>query len=158
SVLRGNGDATFTPFAGSPIAGMGQPYDIKAADFNGDGKIDLVVSDYGGGGATAVRVLFGNGNGTFGAPILVPSGGSGPLGVAVGDFNGDGRPDIAVDNYSSATVNVLLYTGVGPTFFSTGTAVNCGGSNNYYLAVGDFNSDGKLDVACANYGTSNVGV
>jgi hypothetical protein len=157
SVLQGNGAGNFVPFSGSPIAGLGQPYDVKVADFNGDGKLDLVVSDYGGGGATAIRILLGNGNGTFQAPVSVNTGGSGPLAVAVGDFNNDGKPDVAVDNYASSTVNILLNNG-GPTILTPGTAVSSGGSSPYYMSVGDFNGDGKLDVVSCNFGSSTVGI
>jgi hypothetical protein len=62
------------------------------ADFNGDGKLDLVAADWLGG---TVSILLGNGDGSFQAPLRFAVG-SYPSSVAVGDFNGDGIPDVAV--------------------------------------------------------------
>ena len=82
--------------------------------------------------------------GTFGA-------GSDPLSVAVGDFNGDGKPDLAVANSGSNNVSVLLGNGDG-TFQA---AVNYGaGTEPYSVAVGDFNGDGKPDLAVAASGAT----
>src|SRR5580704_8910187 len=65
---------------------------IAVGDFNGDGKLDLVVAN---GGASSMSVLFGNGDGTFQPHVDYGTGGN-PTAVAVGDFNGDGKPDLAV--------------------------------------------------------------
>jgi predicted NUDIX family NTP pyrophosphohydrolase len=81
--------------------------------------------------------------------------GSGPWSVAVGDFNGDGKPDLAVANEESNNLSVLLGNGDG-TFQ---TAVNYSvGLQPWSVAVGDFNLDGKPDLAVANEGSSNVSV
>ena len=77
-------------------------------DFNGDGKLDFAQA---GGGAT---VFPGNGDGTFGTPRYINTGGVGSFGLASGDFNGDGRPDLAVANTFSNTVGVLLNLGPQP--------------------------------------------
>ena len=70
-----------------------------------------------------------------------------PYSVAVGDFNGDGKPDLAVANYNSNNVSVLLGNGDG----SFQAAQDFGaGSNPYSVAVGDFNGDDKPDLAVAN--------
>ena len=68
--------------------------------------------------------------------------------MAVGDFNGDGKLDLAVANYSSNTVGMLLGNGAGG--FAAATTFSSGGTNPVSLAVGDFNGDGKLDLAVAN--------
>ena len=66
----------------------------------------------------------------------------------MGDFNGDGKLDLAVANYNSATVSILLGTGTG----SFGAKTDFGtGSIPSSVAVGDFNGDGKLDLAVANH-------
>ncbi len=70
-----------------------------------------------------------------------------PLSVAVGDFNGDGRPDLAVANFGSNSVSVLLGNGNG-TFQAAQNFTT--GSNPASVAVGDFNGDGRLDLAVAN--------
>ncbi|CCI04718.1 beta strand repeat-containing protein [Microcystis aeruginosa] len=81
--------------------------------------------------------------------------GSNPLSVTVGDFNNDGKMDLAVANYYSNNVSVLLGTGTG----SFGTATNFSvGSNPRSVTVGDFNNDGKMDLAVANYYSNNVSV
>ncbi|CAF1488730.1 unnamed protein product, partial [Adineta steineri] len=89
------------------------------------------------------------------ASIIVA--GSTPYGVAVGDFNGDGKIDIVTGNTGTNNIGVFLNTGTG-TFapqvpYSTGAS-----SAPRNVAVGDFNGDGKLDIVCANYGTNNIGV
>ena len=68
---------------------------IVAGDFNGDGKLDLAVTDSGG---NAVLVLLGNGDGTFQPPITIAVG-NGPDAIVAGDFNNDGKLDLAVANY-----------------------------------------------------------
>jgi hypothetical protein len=78
---------------------------VAAADFNRDGKFDVVTA------AGTVSVLLGNGDGTF-APPFDHAAGSLPTRVAIGDFNGDGRPDVAASNAGSNTVSVLLNDGV----------------------------------------------
>ena len=73
-----------------------------------------------------------------------------PYSVAIGDFNGDGRPDLAVANVDSNTVSVLLGNGDG-TFQA---AVNYGvGTKPFSVVVGDFNGDGKPDLAVTNAGS-----
>ena len=91
------------------------------ADFNGDGKSDLVTADYTG---DTVSVLLGNGNGTFQAKQAFGTG-TRPYSVAVGDFNGDGKSDLVTADYWGNTASVLLGNGNG-TFqakqdFDTGT-------------------------------------
>src|SRR5204863_4855146 len=95
--------------------------------------------------ADNVSVLIGNGIGSFNTSNF-PTG-SGPLGVAVGDFNGDGSQDIATANYNSQrAVSVLLGTGLGT--FGTPATINFGVTADA-VAVGDFNGDGKQDLAVA---------
>src|SRR5947207_14094192 len=73
--------------------------------------------------------------------------GSTPNSVAIGDFNGDGKQDLVVANYSSNTVSIRLGDGVGG--FSGSTEVSVG-NGPCSVAIGDFNSDGKQDLAVAN--------
>jgi len=123
-------------------------------DFNGDGKPDLAVANAGNaatGDDGNVSILLGNGDGTFQAALDVAAG-KNPFSIAVGDFNGDGRPDIVVANnginpaggWLAGTVSVLLGNGDG-TFrahvdYATGTGPDS-------VAVGDFNGDHALDLA-----------
>jgi hypothetical protein len=137
--------------APSSFAAGTEPFSVKTADFNGDGKLDLVVTNE---ASDNVSVLIGKGDGTF-EPAVNYSVGSVPDSVVVGDFNRDGKLDLAVSNFSGGTVSVLFGNGDG-TFQ---TAVSYGvGSNPQGGAVGDFKGDGKLDLVVTNGGSSTVSV
>jgi hypothetical protein len=100
--MLGNGNGTFqseqTILSGTNYSGM------AAGDFNDDGKLDLVVADY---GYPALNVLLGNGDGTFQGAISYAAG-IGPISPGVADLNHDGRPDIVVANYNDGTADILL--------------------------------------------------
>jgi hypothetical protein len=81
--------------------------------------------------------------------------GSNPQGVAIGDFNGDGKSDLAVANISSNNVSILLGTGTGTFGAATNFTV---GTTPVSVAIGDFNGDGKSDLAVANFSTNNVSI
>jgi hypothetical protein len=94
SVLLGNGDGTFRN-AVNYAAGR-NPVALALADLNNDGNLDIVVANQLRGGGGALSILLGNGDGTFQAPITFNYGGPPPTALAVGDYNNDGRLDIAV--------------------------------------------------------------
>jgi len=103
SILLGNGDGTFQ----SPVPyGTGTlPEGLLVGDLNGDGKLDLAVTNQSDG---TVSVLLGNGDGTFQAQQAFPTSAD-PVGLAMGDFNADGRLDLVTANIGSTnTVSVLL--------------------------------------------------
>jgi uncharacterized protein (DUF2141 family) len=132
------------------------PISVTTGDFNGDGISDLAVANQTSGGAhgDVVAILLGNSDGTFGAATYLTVG-SFSVSVVTGDFNADGKLDLAVANYGSNDVSILLGTGTG-TF---GAATNFGaGTNPEKVIVGDFNGDGKLDLAVANLNGNDVSI
>ena len=119
---------------------------VVTADFNRDGRADVAVHRS-AGGSNPVGVLLGNGDGTFQPARNAPAGTSwgGPGSLAVGDFNADGRPDLATAN-DVGTVSVLLGNGDG-TFAAPRTLVLPDHPIGLSVTAADLNADGKLDLA-----------
>ena len=139
TILRGTGQPA-SPFqVGQTITFSLAPLFVTAADFNGDGKLDLAVTLNNNAGTYQVAVVLGNGDGTFGAPLL-SEGDSLMFSLGVGDFNGDGKLDIVTSG-----VSILLGNGDG-TFHPP---VPIDTVDSKFVTVGDFNGDGKLDFAVA---------
>src|ERR1017187_3911389 len=133
----------FSPLAGSPSIPSDVP-PFAIADFNGDGKLDIVLAP-GGVPPAPLQLLLGNGDGTFrqGPSLSIASP---TYGIAVGDFNGDGKPDLAFcvvpSDYSQpAQLQILINQGDG-TFRQAQLLPTCNGP----LTIADFNGDGKPDI------------
>jgi hypothetical protein len=128
-ILAGNGDGTFQPVTFHGLAG-GTAFEMVSADFNGDGIADLLVTNpftrtaevIAGGSLNVVDILSAN--------LLAK--------LAVGDFNGDGRPDFVIDS--------TIYLN-GGSFDFTPHAINSGLTGDSSIAVADFNGDGHWDLA-----------
>jgi hypothetical protein len=128
------------------------PEAIAIADFNGDGRPDLAVANF---GSNNVSILIGNGDGTFRATTAYHTG-SRPLSVIAADFNHDGKMDLALaNNTSSGTVTILLGTGTGS--FQSAVLYNTG-SYSRWATAGDFNGDGNLDLAVVNQNSNNLSI
>jgi hypothetical protein len=145
----------FTEAPGSPFPVGTKPSSVAVADFNGDGKQDLAVANE---GSNNVTVLLGDGTGRFKAePVSSFKAGSGPFSMAVADFNGDGKPDLAIANRKSNNVTVLLGDGKGGFTQAPGSPFPVG-TEPSSVEVADFNGDGKPDLAVADHKSNNVTV
>jgi hypothetical protein len=141
TVALGKGDGTFSPAPGGPLISNYGYFPIAVGDFNGDGILDVAAA----GGYYLITWL-GNGDGTF---TQMPVTGSTYFpadsfySMVVGDFNGDGRADIAAAYLGAAPIAILLGNGDGT--FTPGQQIPTNAVSS--LAMGDFNGDGKLDLA-----------
>jgi hypothetical protein len=160
-------DAT-APKAGVPgfaaqadFATGGTPFSVAVADFNGDGKPDLAVANF---ADNTVSVLLNTTPQGASVPSFAPQKtfavGTNPQALAVGDFNQDGKPDLVVANLKSGNDSVLLNTtpagAATPAFAAQQTFAV--GNNPIFVAVGDFNGDGKPDLAVSNFTDKTVSV
>jgi len=149
-VMLGNGDGTFNPLGQDVPAGA---VSIVVADINNDGNLDVVVAV-----PTGVAVQLGNGDGTFQPALNFKSGGVNPLSVAVADFNGDNKPDIAVANECLQYVKgvcagvgmVGVLAGNGNGTFLAPVTFTSGGQLGTSVAAIDVNGDTKIDLLASN--------
>lgn len=163
-VLLGNGDGTFQAAITYGSGGYGAD-SVVVGDVNGDGRPDLLVAsncvDSSNCENGTVGVLLGNGDGTFQAAVTYGSGGYQANSVAIGDVNGDGRPDLLVtnrcldsSNCENGTVGALLGNGDGT--FQVAVAYSSGGHDAASVAIGEVNGDGLLDLLVANQCASST--
>ncbi|HBB89844.1 MAG TPA: hypothetical protein DC047_19745 [Blastocatellia bacterium] len=145
SIFFGKGDGSFEAPVNYPVGRF--PTQIRAADFNRDGWLDIAVF----GGNRDVAVLLGSGSGVFHAPRSYAFSQL-PGALALGDMNGDGLTDLVIAMRDVQTVNVMLGNGDGTfkTAISSAGAAIENGTGPYAIVAGDFDRDGKLDVALSD--------
>lgn len=158
SVSLSNGDGTFA----APVSfSAGINFRVAVGDVNKDGKLDMAVARVGD-----IAVFLGNGDGTVGAMIVVPSGAIGATGITIGDINGDKKPDLARAGESSAiqdesrgVASVMLGNGDGtfgePHLYWVGSSTQIS-SLPRSVAIRDLNDDGTPDLLTANGWSSDV--
>jgi len=157
SVYLGDGKGGFSPAGGSPFPAGQEPSDFATGDFNGDSNTDVAIANH---GVKTVTVLLGNGKGQFslapGSPFNVESSPH-PHGIASADFNGDQKPDIAVDSWGENKVLVIFGKGDG-TFQTPGMKFEAGKMPYHRLRTADLNADGNPDIVTSNFEAGSVSV
>jgi len=157
SVLLGDGKGKFSNGPGSPIPAGHLPNDLAIVDMNGDGSLDVVIPNH---QSPYLTILLGDGTGKFapapGSPFDARSNPH-PHGVAVADFDGDGKPDVATDSWAVNQIELLSGNGKGGLrlpghFFSVG--------HRPYerLRSADFNHDGHPDIVTTNLDDGTVSI
>lgn len=154
-VLLGKGDGSFMSPVSYPLTYL-SPTAAAVADVNGDGMPDILVSISNCVGNTngCVAVLLGNGDGSFRTAIYYDAGAPNTYSLAVADFNGDGKIDIAVADCSPFTgaacglFGVML--GKGDGTFKPVSIYDSGGVGAWWVVTGDLNGDGKPDLVIGN--------
>jgi hypothetical protein len=150
TVLLGNGKGGFSFGPGSPfsVASTPHPHGIVAADFNGDGILDIAVDSW---QENKVLVLPGKGDGTFETPGTKFDVGREPYQrLRSADLNGDGHPDIVTSNWEGGSVTVLLGDGRGGFARAGGKDIPVP-AYPFCVAIADFDGDQKLDIAIGHY-------
>jgi len=157
TVLLGDGTGAFHPSQGSPFAAGHLPNDMAVADMSGDGNPDLVIANH---QSAFLTVLLGDGKGGFspapGSPFDVHSNPH-PHGVAVADFNGDGKLDTVTDSWGANQIELLLGDGTG-RLRTPGRYFSVGRRPYERLRSADFNHDRIPDIVTTNLDDGTVSI
>ncbi|HZU31368.1 MAG TPA: VCBS repeat-containing protein [Candidatus Angelobacter sp.] len=157
SIFLGDGKGHFTAAPGSPFPCGKAPNDIAVADMNHDGNPDLIIANT---ETPLITVLLGDGKGGFKPSAHSPfDTHSRPHvhGVAVADFNGDGKPDVITESWGNNQILMFLGDGAG-NLILPGRAFATGKRPYERLRSADFNQDGKADVVTTNLDDNTVSI
>jgi hypothetical protein len=167
SVLRNTstiGNIDLSSFAASVEFVVGtSPNDLAIGDLDGDSKLDLAVANLNSATVSVLRNTSTGGSidlSSFAAKVDFGTGGN-PFGVAIGDLDGDTKPDLVTANFSNNRVSVLWNTSTSGSIDASSFSENeefAAGSGPRDVAMGDLDGDGKPDLAVANYGAGTVSV
>ena len=152
-------NGTATPFSSVTATDTigNNPYGLIATDLNGDGKLDLIAANSPSTGNGSISALLGNGNGTFQSAVNTTVG-TRPRYFAAGDFNRDGKQDLALSQTSSDN-NLRILLGNGSGGFSSQSTLSMGvEAAPRGVISADFNADGYLDVAVSSVAGDNVSI
>ena len=158
SVLLGESNGRFGRERRYKVEGEGPEF-VTTGDFNEDGEVDLAVSNT--EQADTVSIFRGRGDGTFVKPLFVPVGPSAgyrsttPRDIAVADYNGDGHSDLAVSTSGRSEISIVLGHGDG-SFAADQTHYDPRAFEYSPLITGDFNRDGRPDLAIGRIGAGDV--
>jgi hypothetical protein len=154
TILRGRRNGSF----GSPLSfPVPNPVALAVADFDGDHKPDLAVIESGGTGNGTLGIYMNNGDGTFRNSASYPLDAE-SISLVVADFNGDGRPDIAVTNrVYGQEGSVMVFFGKGQGKFAKPTRYNLSGGP-FSIVAGDLNRDNHPDLVVTQFDGNSVAV
>lgn len=141
------------------LGASADPAHVAAGDLNADGKPDLAVAKRGTTEVSLVRNTSTAGNLTLASNVALATGTT-PSAVAIGELNGDGKPDLAVANAGAGTVSVLLnLTAANASVFSFAAKQDFAvGTSPVWLAISDQDGDGKADIVASNSGSASLSV
>lgn len=156
SVLLGDGSGSLSASQSFNNGGATTSIGLAIGDLNQDGVPDIASTNIVFPFVPIVSVILGNGDGTFGMPQVYQTNefGGFPFSVAIADITGNGVPDLAVAN-DDGSISVL--SGIGNGSFQNAVVYSAGQSPNSIVA-GDFDDDGRVDLAITDYGTGTVGI
>jgi hypothetical protein len=154
----GGGSITSGSFAPKVDFSSGaNPYSVAICDIDGDGKPDVALANFNSNTVSVLRNTSTSGSTTFASKVDFVTGVQ-PVSVTIGDVDGDGKPDLAVGNYGSNTVSVLMNTSTSGSITFASKVDLTAGASPWNVAIGDLDGDGRPDLTVGNFISNTVSV